>query len=257
MRVIASDRGYLLFMGLLPIILGGLIYFVGNKFGLQQAPPGKSAGSTVLLMLTICACLDGAALSVRELVKERAIYTRERAAGLSSGAYLASKLLVLGVISIVQSFVLVLLGVALWPLPKSGSFLTHAPLVELLVAIAVLSLTSMCLGLLVSALVSTSEKAMPFLVLLTMVQVILSGGVPVSLYFGLTAVAPARWGFGAVASTANLNVTSPIQIGTTDRLWDHTSSQWLNDMGIMIGLALLFALLTWFFVRRLGPRRRK
>ena len=256
-RVIASDRGYLLFMGLLPIILGGLIYFVGNKFGLQQAPPGKSAGSTVLLMLTICACLDGAALSVRELVKERAIYTRERAAGLSSGAYLASKLLVLGVISIVQSFVLVLLGVALWPLPKSGSFLTHAPLVELLVAIAVLSLTSMCLGLLVSALVSTSEKAMPFLVLLTMVQVILSGGVPVSLYFGLTAVAPARWGFGAVASTANLNVTSPIQIGTTDRLWDHTSSQWLNDMGIMIGLALLFALLTWFFVRRLGPRRRK
>ena len=35
----------------------------------------------------------------------------------------------------------------------------------------------MCLGLLVSALVSTSEKAMPFLVLLTMAQVILSGGV--------------------------------------------------------------------------------
>jgi ABC-type multidrug transport system permease subunit len=62
--------------------------------------------------------------------------------------------------------------------------LTHLPLIELLLGIAVLSLTSMCLGLLVSALVSTSEKAMPLLVLLTMVQVILSGGVPVSLYFG-------------------------------------------------------------------------
>ena len=256
-RVIASDRGYLLFMGLLPIILGGLIYFVGNKYGLQQAPPGKSEGSTVLLMLTICACLAGAALSVRELVKERAIYKRERAAGLSSGAYLASKLLVLGVISVVQSFVLVLLGVAIWPLPKSGSFLTGAPLAELLVAIAVLSLTSMCLGLLVSALVSTSEKAMPFLVLLTMVQVILSGGVPVALYFGLTAVAPARWGFGAVASTANLNVTSPIQINSSDKLWDHTSSQWLTDMWVMVGLALLFVLLAWYFVHRQGPRRRK
>ena len=256
-RVIASDRGYLLFMGLLPVILGGLIYFVGNKYGLRQAPPGKSEGSTVLLMLTICACLAGAALSVRELVKERAIYTRERAAGLSSGAYLASKLLVLGVISIVQAAVLVLLGVALWPLPKSGSFLTGASWAELLIAIGVLSLTSMCLGLLVSALVSTSEKAMPFLVLLTMVQVILSGGVPVSLYFGLTAVAPARWGFGAVASTADLNNTSPIQTGSPDKLWTHTSSQWLNDMGVMIGLALLFVLLAWFFVHRQGPRRRK
>ena len=50
----------------------------------------------------------------------------------------------------------------------------------------------MCLGLLVSALVSTSEKAMPFLVLLTMIQVILSGGVPVSLPFGLTATPPTR-----------------------------------------------------------------
>ncbi len=256
-RVIASDRGYLLFMGLLPVILGGLIYFVGNKYGLRQAPQGQSAGSTVLLMLTICACLAGAALSVRELVKERAIYTRERAAGLSSGAYLASKLLVLGVIAIAQAFVLVLLGVALWPLPKTGSFLTGASWAELLIAIALLSLTSMCLGLLVSALVSTSEKAMPFLVVLTMVQVILSGGVPVSLYFGLTAIAPARWGFGAVASTADLNKTSPIQIGSTDKLWAHTSSQWLNDMGVMIGLALLFVLLAWFFVHRQGPRRRK
>jgi ABC transport system ATP-binding/permease protein len=256
-RVIASDRGYLLFMGLLPVILGVLIYFVGNQQGLQGPPGPKANGSTVLLMLVICACLAGTALSVRELVKERAIYTRERAAGLSSGAYLSSKLLVLGVISVVQSFVLVLLGVATRKLPLTGSFLTHASLAELLLGIAVLSLASMCLGLLVSALVSTSEKAMPFLVIITMVQVILSGGVPVSLYFGLTAIAPARWGFGAVASTANLNITSPIPGNSPDALWSHTATQWLNDMGVTIGLGVLFVLLTWFFLRRQGPRRRR
>jgi len=256
-RVIASDRGYLFFMGLLPVILGVLIYFVGNSQGLQGPPGPKSNGSTVLLMLVICACLSGAALSVRELVKERAIYVRERAAGLSSGAYLSSKLLVLGVIAIVQAIVLVLLGVAARPLPKTGSFLTHAPLVELVLGISALCLTSMCLGLLVSALVSTSEKAMPFLVLLTMVQVILSGGVPVSLPFALTAIAPARWGFGAVASTANLNFTSPIPGNSPDALWAHTSSQWLTNMAVTIGLGLLFVLLTWISLRRLGPRRRK
>jgi len=252
-RVIASDRGYLITIALLPIILGGLIFYVGDHQGLQS--PQQT--STVLLMLVICACLAGAALSVRELVKERAIFVRERAAGLSSGAYLSSKLLVLGVISLVIAFVLVLLGVAARPLPKSGSFLTSAPLAELLVGIAALTLTSMCLGLLVSALVSTSEKAMPFLVLLTMVQVILSGAIPVALTFALTAIAPARWGFGAVASTADLNHTSPIRPGSADALWDHTSSQWLTDMAVTIGLGLLFVVLTWIFLRRLGPRRRK
>ena len=76
-----------------------------------------------------------------------------------------------------QSTVLVLIGVAWRPMPAQGAFLTGAPLIELMLGIAVLAVASMCLGLFVSAMVSTSEKAMPFLVLFTMVQVILSGGV--------------------------------------------------------------------------------
>jgi len=45
----------------------------------------------------------GAAASVRELVKERPIYRRERAIGLSIGAYLTSKILVLGIITGLQA----------------------------------------------------------------------------------------------------------------------------------------------------------
>ncbi len=260
-RVIASDRGYLTFMGLLPVILGLLIHFVGTAQGLAGPPHTNQSAQEVLLMLVICACLAGAASSVRELVKERAIYIRERAAGLSSGAYLSSKLLVLGVISVAQSFILVLIGLAGRPMPPTGSFLTGAPLAELLLGIAALALASMCLGLLVSALVSTSEKAMPFLVLLTMVQVILSGGVlSLSGKAGLEQlayIAPSRWGFGAVASTANLNVINPTLGNFTDPLWAHTSTAWLRDMGYTIGLAVIFTLLTWIKLRRIGPRRRR
>ena len=111
-RVIASDRGYLTFMALLPILLGALISQVPAKFGLAGAPHTNGDAGTLLLIMVICACLAGMASSVRELVKERSILTRERAAGLSSGAYLVSKLLVLGVISIVQSTLLVLIGVS-------------------------------------------------------------------------------------------------------------------------------------------------
>jgi energy-coupling factor transporter ATP-binding protein EcfA2 len=261
LRVIAADRGYLGFMALLPVVLGLLIHFVGGSQGLAGQLHSNVQAEEVLLMLVICTCLAGAASSVRELVKERAIFSRERAAGLSSGAYLFSKLIVLGVISVIQSVVLVLLGVVGRPLPPQGAFITGLPLVELLIGIAVLGLASMCLGLLVSALVSTSEKAMPVLVLLTMVQVILSGGViSLSGKAGLSQlayIAPSRWGFGAVAATVNLNFINPPLGSFTDHLWDHTSSNWLRDMGIMIGLAALFTLIAWVRLLRLGPRRRK
>jgi len=234
---------------------------VGTSQGLAGPAHTNQNAQETLLLLVICACLSGAASSIRELVKERDIYIRERAAGLSCGAYLWSKLLVLGVISIVQSFVLVLLGLGGRPLPPTGSLLTSLPLVELLLGIAALAVASMCLGLLVSSLVSTSEKAMPFLVLLTMVQVILSGGVlSLSGKAGLTQlawVAPARWGFAALASTANLNLINPAAGNFTDPLWDHTAATWLKDMGLMLALAVIFALLAWIRMRRLSPRRRR
>ncbi len=257
-RVISIDRGYLLLVGLMPLILGALIYSVGGSQGL--AGTNNTTVQQVLLMLVICQCLAGAASSIRELVKERPIYIRERSVGLSSGAYLFSKLLVLGVISVAQSVILVVLGVAFRKLPAHGAFLPGPPLVELLIGVAMLGLASMCLGLLVSALVSTAEKAMPVLVLLTMVQVILCGfvtplksGTP--LWY-LACVAPARWGFAAVASTTSLNVISPLG-STTDPLWAHSASHWLVDMGVMIGLAVFFVLLAALRLRSLGPRRRK
>jgi len=259
-RVIASDRGYLMFTALTPVLLGLLIRFFPSNEGLAGKPGTNNSAQTLLTILVICACLSGAFSSGRELVKERAIYMRERAAGLSSGAYLFSKLLVLGVISVVQSVVLTLLVLAGRAMPVHGSVL-GSPLLEITIAIAVVGLASMCLGLLVSAMVDTSEKAMPVLVVLTLFQVVLCGSLlSLTGQIGLEQLAwlsPSRWGFASVASTVNLNVINPPQGGFTDPLWNHTSSVWLRDMGIMIGLAVIYALLTWIKLRRTGPRARK
>jgi len=86
------------------------------------------------------ACLIGVANAVRELVKERRSTTGKRAAGLSPGAYLASKLAVLGLVSAVQAVVLVLIGLAGRPLPRHGAVLTGAPLLSSLLGIAVLAI---------------------------------------------------------------------------------------------------------------------
>jgi ABC transport system ATP-binding/permease protein len=258
--VIASDRNYVGVLALLPIILGGLIRAVPDPPGLAGRNNGNA--QQVLLILIMGACLTGVANAVRELVKERAIYTRERAAGLSAGSYLWSKLVILGLISAVQAVVLVLIGVVGRPLPTQGAFLTSMPLVELILAVAVLAVASMTVGLLISAVVNSSDKTMPLLVVAVLVQVVLSGGVfPLNGKAGLEQFSwfsPSRWSFGATASTANLSQIAPEALGTKpDPLWNHSPHTWLLDMAMPIVLSAAFIWLTWWRLNRVSPGRRR
>ena len=257
--VIASDRNYVGVIALLPIILGGLIRAIPDPGGLTGTSNGNAI--QVLLILVMGACLIGVANAVRELVKERPIYTRERAAGLSPGAYLWSKLAILGLISAVQAVILVLIGLAGRPLPTHGAFLTAAPLPELMLGIAMLAIASMTAGLLISAVVNSSDKTMPLLVVAVLGEVVLSGGVfRLNGKAGLEQLAwlsPSRWGFGAVASTTNLNqVTPPPPGNTPDPLWQHSPHIWLLDMGMQLALTAVLAGLTWWRLYEASPGRR-
>jgi ABC transport system ATP-binding/permease protein len=259
-EVIATDRGFLTTLAVLPVVLGLLIHFVPAAHGLSSDPGTRPTALELLQLLIVSAALSGTAASFREIVKERPIYVRERAAGLSAFGYLLSKLLILGAISIVQAVVIVLIGLAGRALPPTGSFLHHLPLVEILIAVGLVALSSMCLGLMVSALVNTSEKAVPFLVMLVVSQIVLCGGVvPLVGIAGLSQlswIAPARWGLGAAASTVNVNSLTPLT-SAADPLWNHTSATWLRDIGFTVALAVVFLIVTWIQLRRLGPRRRK
>ncbi|HSS91701.1 MAG TPA: FHA domain-containing protein [Streptosporangiaceae bacterium] len=224
-------------------------------------PPANDAASSLLLILVICACFAGAFNAVRELVKERSIYSRERAAGLSTASYLGSKLAVLGFISGVQAAIMVLIGLATRKLPPSGSLLHAFPLVELILALALLAVVSMALGLFISASVNTSEKTMPILMVVVVVEVVLTGGVfAIAGKVGLEQIAwlsPSRWGYALTASTANLNKIFPPAPGSViDHLWDHTGHQWLMNMAALAALGLVFAFLAWWQLLRQGPARR-
>jgi len=215
----------------------------------------------LLLILVICACFAGAFNAVRELVKERAIYSRERAAGLSTASYLGSKLAVLGFISGVQAAIMVLIGLIGRKLPESGSLFHALPLVELIIALALLAVVSMALGLFISASVNTSEKTMPILMVVVVVEVVLTGGVfAIAGKVGLEQVAwlsPSRWGYALTASTSNLNKIFPPAPGNAiDHLWDHTGHQWLMNMIALAALGLVFAALAWWQLVRQGPARR-
>jgi ABC-type multidrug transport system ATPase subunit/pSer/pThr/pTyr-binding forkhead associated (FHA) protein len=262
-RVLSVDRGYTIFAVALPIILGLLLRIIPSTFGLG-GPAGQNEGAqTLLLILVMAACLSGTANSIREFVKEREIYERERMTGLSAGAYLMSKVLVLGVISVVQALLIVIIGLAGMKMPSTGALIPGPPLIEIAISVAALCVVSMLLGLVISTLVTKSDQTMPALVVVTMIQVVLSGGV-----FALSAggeawaslIAPARWAMGALASTINLNVitpSNPLAPIKPDALWAHTSVQWLNDVGVLIIIGLICLCIAGFRLSKIGPRRRK
>ncbi len=224
-------------------------------------PPANNAATSLLLILVICACFAGAFNAVRELVKERSIYSRERAAGLSTASYLTSKLGVLGLISGVQAGIMVLIGLIGRKLPTSGSLIHAVPLAELIIALALLAVVSMALGLLISASVNTSEKTMPLLMVVVVVEVILTGGVfAIAGKAGLEQVAwlsPSRWGYALTASTSDLNKIFPPVPGTAvDSLWAHTGHQWLMNLIALSALGVVFAFIAWWRLLRQGPGRR-
>ncbi len=258
--VIASDRGFIGLMLILPAVLGVVSVVIPAKSGLGPGPIqshlfNKDAG-TILMILTVGACFSGAANSVRELIKERVIYERERAVGLSRSAYLVSKVIVLGLITALQGVIICGIGFAPRTMPSAGVVFKHDPGVEMTLAVIGIGFTSMMIGLVISALVKTAEKTMPLLVMFAIVQVVFTG-ILFQLYSkpGVEQVAwlmPSRWALAAMGATAQLDVLMPWTPGG-DPLWKHTAGTWFLDMIVLLALGVACGFAVARLLRRHEP----
>ncbi|MBD0708768.1 MULTISPECIES: FHA domain-containing protein [unclassified Streptomyces] len=248
---LAADRTFLVIMVALPFVMGAMAR------ALSEGRFNAESTMNVLLLLCVGGVLTGAANAVRELVKERTIYRRERAVGLSRSAYLASKVVVLGTITVLQAVVLTLVALIGVPLnTPDGQGVLMPPLVEITLAVALLAFTAMMLGLFVSALVRKEEVTMPLLVLLAIVQVVFCGalltvrGTPVLEQ--LAWLVPSRWAFAAMGATIDIARIVPGE-KTADPLMRHTAEAWLFDMGMLVVLCLVLGLVVARLLRRHEP----
>ncbi|WP_328337683.1 FHA domain-containing protein [Streptomyces violaceus] len=264
--VIVSDKGFLALMVILPAVLGAVSLLIDADRGLLPNPANPQTGriipngtaTTVLLILAVGACFAGAANSVRELIKERVIYERERATGLSRSAYLMSKVFVLGMITVLQGLLVGVIGFSSREIPEEGLIFGSATLVELSVPIMALGFTSMMFGLIISSLVKTAEKTMPLLVMFAIIQVVftgclftLHGSVGVNQFSFLM---PSRWAVAASGATLDFNKISPPETaGDTDPLWEHTVGTWAMDMGALLAIGVLCGFFVARFLRRHEP----
>ncbi len=158
-------------------------------------------------ILALVALWFGTSLAAREVIRERAVYTRERMVNLRLLPYVGSKLFIL---SMIVSFQCLLLFATLKFLDITN--LMHLPgrfggLPQLLVMILT-GMVGIALGLLISAVVKTSEMATSLVPLILIPQILFSGlvGVPVRAAKVAGVVMPATWSFDEIKRLSGLDV---------------------------------------------------
>jgi len=249
-RLVISDRGYSVFLAILPFLIGALSLTVkGPHPGLGPADPlglAPTQPQYIMVLLNIGAVFMGTALTIRDLIGERPIFRREQAVGLSTTAYLMAKVTVFCIFATAQagiSTIIVRLG--------KGAPTAHPPFFDnstfsLFVTVAGTCVASAILGLMLSAVAQTTEQIMPLLVVSIMSQLVLAGGmIPVTGRAGLNQLSwltPGRWGYAAGASSIDFpDLVKVKQIPTNDPIWQHSKHIFLFDMGMLAALSLFYA----------------
>ncbi|MDT5260110.1 MAG: transport system ATP-binding/permease protein, partial [Mycobacterium sp.] len=247
-RLIVSDRGYFVFLALLPFIMGALSMSVPGDVGFGKPNPTGDAPTEpgqILVLLNVGAVFMGTALTIRDLISERAIFLREQAVGLSTSAYLLAKVFVYTLFAIVQSAIVIVIAIVGKGGPTQGAVALGIPNVELFADVAMTTVASAMLGLVLSSIAKSNEQIMPLLVVAVMSQLVFNGGmIPVTGRTGLDQMSwltPARWGFASSASTVDLlTLEAQVPAVAKDSHWHHTPAAWWFDMGMLVALCVLY-----------------
>jgi ABC-type multidrug transport system ATPase subunit len=268
--VLLADRRNLAFLAAAAVVPALLILTIIHAGAFNADADGPVEGARELVgVLVVTAAALGAANGLREIVKEQAIYRRERAVGLSRAAYLASKMIALGAVTAVQCVVLVLLGTASADGPGGSN--VFPPIIEVAFDVTLVGVVSLALGLLISSFVSSSEKAMALIPVVFVVSWLFSG-VSVDLQRravmrDVAYVVPANWGVSALASTVDLPElagcgqgaagptssipTSGVVATRCDANWAPGLEHWSLDVSVLLllGAALMLAA-DWALARK-------
>ncbi len=231
-------------------------------------PNSGADAQTLLFIMTFAAVLFGCINGAREIVKEIPIYQRERLVNVGLAPYLFSKIIVLGVLSLLQSAVLIWLVNAKAPL-QQGVFLP--PLVEVCISMALTALAGLMLGLTISAIAPNTDRAMSFVPLILIPQVIFSGilfKLNTPVLQGAGAIFVMRWAMAAMGSSVGLHAD---KLGVDSFAYQGTlftslapgsnavdaTIHLLVVWGILLVMILVLAMVTAYALKRKDVRQQK
>lgn len=186
--------------------LGALDFIVWKRDIFNSQTGNVIQAVTMLFMVALITVLVGTITSVREIVKEDAVYRRERMVGLRVLPYVGSKVAIgflFAVYSALMLFVFKLAAIDLSHLTVAGTML-------LLVPIVLGTLSGVMWGLLVSAVAPSEDRAMLFVILVLVPQFVFSGGMVPLKDLGVAGrimgwLTSARWELGALATSSHVD----------------------------------------------------
>ena len=252
-----DSKRILMFLGQAPL-LALLISLVadGNQF--EQYEMTKS----LLFALSCAAFWVGMLNAIQEICKERTIVKREYMTGLSLNAYLASKMVVLGSLSLIQSVFMALVLTGIIGLPSEG-VIVH-PFLELLATTFITTVAATSIGLFVSALFSNADRALTIAPILLMPQILFSGLIfkldGATEYISWAAVS--RWSVEGYGTTANLN-DLPLRLQQqgvsipheAEVFFEFTAEHLFHSWGILALYVLLCFILARIALAKIGGNR--
>lgn len=258
LKLVTNDRQRLLLLLVQAPLLAVLISFVADGKQFDQYEMTKS----LLFALSCSAFWVGMLNAIQEICKERTIMKREYMTGLSLSAYVFSKIIVLGVLCLLQSVMITGVFSLMVGLPEE-SILMH-PFLELLITTFITAIASAAMGLCVSSLFTNADRAMTVAPILLMPQILFSG-----LIFKLSGateiiswVAVCRWSMEGYGSTANLN-DLPLRLQQegvsipheAESFFEFTSAHLLNSWGILVLYTVLFLVLARVVLSKIGKEK--
>jgi ABC-type multidrug transport system ATPase subunit len=236
--------------------LGAAFLFHSDVFSYDdQGAVEHAAQSTQLIFLMVTVALwFGAISSVRQIVAERTVLTRELATGVRTEAYLLSKALVIGAVTLLQTILFVWIVFALRPL---GNPLPNAELHVLEICVLV-GWAGMGFGLTLSAFASSENQATSFLPLILLPQLLFAGAIVTTKDLGgpirwLSHLVAVQWGFAGVGNAIGMNAR--IAADPAFARTSHYSSNFFNhgELQVAVALILMIAACAVVLQARLRP----
>lgn len=253
-ELIWNDKMRLAILLLQPVLIGLLLKLVSNDGVFSVCEDTQ----TMLFSLSCASIWIGLFNSIQEICKERTILKREYMANLKLPLYTMSKFVIQLLLAVTQAFLLTLVfAVSQGEYPEGIWFGSYVPEVFLTVVFTILA--SMSMGLLISALVKTGDKAMTLAPFVLIVQLLFSG-----ILFKLEEAAKyiayltvSKWSVEALGSILNLNALTlriqkdfPQMEHEAQEIYEHAGSHVLSHWGVLLAMTLLLVTITTIFLTR-------
>jgi ABC-type multidrug transport system ATPase subunit/pSer/pThr/pTyr-binding forkhead associated (FHA) protein len=220
--LLGRDRTALTYSLLQGAVVSVLLALVSHPshfswFGVSRSGLVSSGGLSVALTTSFVLGTSGVWFGmingVRELVKERTIWRREALVGASVSGYLASKVVVLGGLALIQSVSSVAVLGAILGLDTKGP--VGAPLITMSLSVFLANMAGVALALAVSAVAASSDRAMSLVPYMLITQMVLCGALfPLGAASFISWAMPARWAVAAVGGIGGIGVAahSPLNL---------------------------------------------